>query len=140
MREFDSLTLLKMKRYSADYDAYYEDSTDSWLENQCKNPKCDYCANRPELPSMTKHVAVMGEDSRTKPDLYAEINTLHGILLKMFPRGRMNSSWSAWATEQLTEQEIQLLSQVGVEVQGNCYEVKLDLEVGARKQAPEEED
>jgi hypothetical protein len=39
-----------MKRFSEQYDAYYDDKTNEWLESKCDDPECEYCTNRPEKP------------------------------------------------------------------------------------------
>lgn len=39
------------KAYNAEYDAFYNPITDTWLETMCGDPTCDYCAKRPERPS-----------------------------------------------------------------------------------------
>lgn len=44
-----------MKNYSEKYDSYYDDETDEWLEGTCSDPTCEYCAERPEKPSMAQH-------------------------------------------------------------------------------------
>jgi hypothetical protein len=38
--------------YSHDYDAYFCINCDEWLEHQCSDPNCEYCAKRPPKPSM----------------------------------------------------------------------------------------
>jgi hypothetical protein len=40
-----------MKQYSEQYDAYYDDETNEWLEDKCDDPECEYCPNRPEKPN-----------------------------------------------------------------------------------------
>jgi len=39
-------SLIKTK-YSKKWDAYYDIETGEWLENNCKDPDCDICKNRP---------------------------------------------------------------------------------------------
>jgi hypothetical protein len=39
-----------MKQYSEEYDAYYDDETNEWLETSCSEPGCSYCAARPVRP------------------------------------------------------------------------------------------
>ena len=34
------------------YDAYFCKKCDEWAEKTCGDPKCDYCVDRPEKPSM----------------------------------------------------------------------------------------
>ena len=34
------------------YDAYYDENGE-WLEKACGDPKCEFCANRPEKHSET---------------------------------------------------------------------------------------
>jgi hypothetical protein len=38
------------KRYSAVYDAYYDDESLLWLEEVCGDNRCSYCSERPERP------------------------------------------------------------------------------------------
>ena len=38
------------KQYSEQFDAYYDDETNEWLESTCDDPNCEYCTNRPEKP------------------------------------------------------------------------------------------
>jgi hypothetical protein len=38
------------KKYSEQYDAYYDEDTNQWLESQCDDPECEYCVNRPATP------------------------------------------------------------------------------------------
>lgn len=37
------------KRYSEEYDAYYDAQTGEWLESKCDDPNCQFCANRPKV-------------------------------------------------------------------------------------------
>jgi hypothetical protein len=40
-----------MKQYSEEYDAFYDDETNEWLEPKCSQPEeCDFCSKRPERP------------------------------------------------------------------------------------------
>ena len=39
-----------MKQYSEEFDAYYDDDTNEWLESVCDDPTCEYCTERPEKP------------------------------------------------------------------------------------------
>ena len=41
------------RQYNDEFDAYYCDVCDSWLEAKCTDDLCDsgYCANRPDKPS-----------------------------------------------------------------------------------------
>lgn len=40
-----------IKSYSEQYDAYYCESCNIWLENVCNDYECDYCNARPEHPN-----------------------------------------------------------------------------------------
>ena len=40
------------KRYSQLYDAIYDDVTLEWLERKCEDPECEFCAERPEKPTL----------------------------------------------------------------------------------------
>jgi hypothetical protein len=42
--------LRKKKKYSVEYDAYYNSETNQWLEDKCSDPYCEYCENRPDKP------------------------------------------------------------------------------------------
>ena len=35
---------------SEQYDAYYCETCNEWLEDACDDPTCEYCTNRPKLP------------------------------------------------------------------------------------------
>ena len=35
------------QRYSEQYDAYYDEQTNEWLEDTCDDPDCEYCVGRP---------------------------------------------------------------------------------------------
>ena len=37
------------KSYSDEYDAYYCNSCQQWLEDKCSDPTCEFCANRPTI-------------------------------------------------------------------------------------------
>ena len=37
-------------QYSEQYDAYYSDTHNEWLDSKCDDPECEYCPNRPERP------------------------------------------------------------------------------------------
>jgi hypothetical protein len=36
--------------YSEQYDAYYDEETNEWIEDKCDEPNCEFCMNRPETP------------------------------------------------------------------------------------------
>ena len=38
------------KKYSEEYDAYYDEDTNEWLESTCDDPDCEFCTKRPERP------------------------------------------------------------------------------------------
>jgi hypothetical protein len=38
------------KVYSEEYDAYYDEETNEWLEDICEDPFCEYCSERPVRP------------------------------------------------------------------------------------------
>jgi hypothetical protein len=38
------------KVYSEQYDAFYDEDTNEWLEPVCGDINCDYCGNRPPWP------------------------------------------------------------------------------------------
>ena len=40
-----------MKRLNEEYDSYYDDVKDEWLEEKCDNKDCEFCSNRPTKPS-----------------------------------------------------------------------------------------
>ena len=37
-------------KYSEEYDAYYNQKTNEWIDPRCCDRSCEYCANRPERP------------------------------------------------------------------------------------------
>ena len=39
-----------MIQYSKEFDAYYEDTTNEWIDSRCCDPSCGYCSNRPKKP------------------------------------------------------------------------------------------
>lgn len=39
------------KTYSADYDAYYCESCNEWLEDICNDRECLFCKTRPATPN-----------------------------------------------------------------------------------------
>ena len=34
------------------HDSHYDEKEDVWLENKCSDFRCQFCADRPEKPSM----------------------------------------------------------------------------------------
>jgi hypothetical protein len=40
-----------VKVYSEEYDAYYCETCNEWLESSCDDPTCEYCVNRPKVPN-----------------------------------------------------------------------------------------
>jgi hypothetical protein len=40
------------KQYSGQYDAYYCELCNVWLEERCEDDSCEYCQTRPAKPSM----------------------------------------------------------------------------------------
>ena len=36
--------------HSEEYDAYYCETCNLWLESKCDDPTCEYCNQRPETP------------------------------------------------------------------------------------------
>lgn len=36
--------------YSEEHDSYFCAKCNEWLENDCKDTKCEYCKNRPDKP------------------------------------------------------------------------------------------
>jgi len=39
-------------KYNDQFDSYYCEKCDIWIENFCINPTCMFCADRPEKPSL----------------------------------------------------------------------------------------
>ena len=37
-------------KYSAKYDAYYDEELNEWTEPKCSDPECEFCTNRPLTP------------------------------------------------------------------------------------------
>lgn len=40
-----------MKKYSEQYDSYYDYEKDVWLEDKCSVDNCSFCRDRPIRPS-----------------------------------------------------------------------------------------
>ena len=40
-------------RYSVIYDSLYDDKTLEWIEEQCNDPTCEFCAYRPDKPEFS---------------------------------------------------------------------------------------
>ena len=38
------------RKYSEQYDAYYDEQTNEWLEDICEDPECEYCVGRHGRP------------------------------------------------------------------------------------------
>ncbi len=36
--------------YSEEYDAYYNQVTNEWIESKCDDPACEFCPTRPAQP------------------------------------------------------------------------------------------
>ena len=36
--------------YNEQYDAYYCEPCNAWMEEPCTDPDCEFCATRPEKP------------------------------------------------------------------------------------------
>jgi len=43
-----------MKKYSEEFDAYYDDEKNIWLEDKCPLITCEYCSKRPKTPKQIK--------------------------------------------------------------------------------------
>lgn len=43
-------TTLREMVYSEEYDSYYNEITNEWIEDMCSDPECLYCKDRPERP------------------------------------------------------------------------------------------
>ena len=39
-----------MKQYNKQYDAFYDDVKNVWLEDVCSDNNCNYCKDRPSEP------------------------------------------------------------------------------------------
>lgn len=39
------------EKFCSEYDAWYDASTDEWLESMCDDPECEFCSGRPARPS-----------------------------------------------------------------------------------------
>ena len=37
-------------KYSEEYDAYYNQATNEWIDTKCDDPNCEYCITRPAQP------------------------------------------------------------------------------------------
>lgn len=38
------------KKHSEQYDAYYDEQTNEWLEDTCTDADCEFCVGRPATP------------------------------------------------------------------------------------------
>jgi hypothetical protein len=38
------------QKYSTEYDCYYCEECNKWLEDKCDDPNCEYCKARPKTP------------------------------------------------------------------------------------------
>lgn len=45
------MTDTKPLAYSEEYDTYYNEETNEWVEDKCDDPNCEFCVNRPDKPS-----------------------------------------------------------------------------------------
>lgn len=43
-------TAVNKKKYSDEYDSFYCEEHNEWLEDTCTDTDCDYCKDRPEKP------------------------------------------------------------------------------------------
>lgn len=43
-------TAVNKKKYSEEYDAYYDEETNECLEEPCGDENCGFCSERPERP------------------------------------------------------------------------------------------
>lgn len=43
---------VRLSPYDCGHDAIFCMTCDLWLEPKCSDPDCEFCANRPEKPSM----------------------------------------------------------------------------------------
>ena len=43
-----------MIQYNEQFDAYYDDESNEWIDSKCDEPECEYCANRPDTPPQFK--------------------------------------------------------------------------------------
>lgn len=43
-----------MKKYNKEWDSYYDEEKDIWLESQCQYEDCEFCTDRPTKPSECK--------------------------------------------------------------------------------------
>ena len=41
-----------MKQYNKQYDAFYDDVKNVWLEDVCSDNNCNYCKDRPSEPPL----------------------------------------------------------------------------------------
>ena len=42
--------------YSRKYNTHYCEKCNSWLEETCEDPDCEFCVNRPERPLNVSHL------------------------------------------------------------------------------------
>jgi hypothetical protein len=46
----DLLACWKTAKRSEKFDCYYCEQCQKWLESNCKDPNCEFCKDRPEVP------------------------------------------------------------------------------------------
>lgn len=59
--------------YAPEYDAYYCEACDLWLEEACDDPSCRFCAHRPERPSQAEELRETAEERWRKIQLSQQI-------------------------------------------------------------------
>jgi hypothetical protein len=42
------------RQYNQQYDCYYCELCNEWLEKKCTDPTCEFCTTRPEKPSQVE--------------------------------------------------------------------------------------
>jgi len=47
-------TLHELSYYFEKYDSYFCPKCNRWLDEQCSDPNCEFCVNRPDIPLTTK--------------------------------------------------------------------------------------
>lgn len=49
------------QKYNANYDSYYCELCNKWLEEKCNDPECEYCIGRPDKPSKSETFSDVGQ-------------------------------------------------------------------------------
>ena len=72
-----------MIKYSEQWDAYYDESTNEWTESKCDDPTCEYCVGRPEKPMVNQKLReLMIEAGYAAPEMAGRARKLADLLIR----------------------------------------------------------